>query len=496
MLSSTIGYLLPMIVNFLSVPFLLDKLGESAYGLQSLVGVIIGYLAFMDMGIDLPLTKYLAEDRAKSDKDKASNLIKTTTTVYFVLGIVGFISIFSLSEWFVTYLFKIDSSLQSEAVIVFRLAAIGFLGSIGQTWGRALSNGLQRLDIGYSISTSLNILGTIIGLFAVYFNKGIIGYVFFRVIFTSISGPIYFFVLRYLYPDLQPGFGFDLKTFHRIKEYLGFGTLNRIVSSLASRIDQTFLGIFVGVSSVGIYAVPFMITSQLGYLFAYMLAFIFPMSSDLLARGDLQGLQNIYQKSIRFLVTLGGLVFIVLFAYGDIFLTLWAPKIASQANPVFKLLIFSGYILLITTTITNSIMVGIGKIRQFSIYALTRAIVFSVASYILIRQYEIVGAGYAVLVSDIVDIVYFTLFLKKYININPIIFIKKILLRPILFGMFFYIILIIVKPFVIGWFYFSLSIITFSILYFASAYFFNIFGNTEKILIDKMFSSIFKKVTV
>ena len=64
MLSSAAGYAVTMLVNFITTPLLLRGLGESAYGLQSLMAVIIGYLTFMDMGLDLPVTKLLAEDHA------------------------------------------------------------------------------------------------------------------------------------------------------------------------------------------------------------------------------------------------------------------------------------------------------------------------------------------------------------------------------------------------------------------------------------------------
>ena len=65
MRSSAAGYIVPMLVNFITTPLLLRALGEAAFGLQSLV-VVVGYLSFMDMGLDLPIVKLLAEDRARN----------------------------------------------------------------------------------------------------------------------------------------------------------------------------------------------------------------------------------------------------------------------------------------------------------------------------------------------------------------------------------------------------------------------------------------------
>ena len=98
--SGAIGYIVPMLVNLVTTPLLLHTLGETEYGLQSLVSVIIGYLTFMDMGLDLPITKYLAEDRAQQDKTSENHLLSTTLQLYIYIGLAGMISIFLLSNHF------------------------------------------------------------------------------------------------------------------------------------------------------------------------------------------------------------------------------------------------------------------------------------------------------------------------------------------------------------------------------------------------------------
>ena len=67
MLAGMAGYAVPMLVNLIATPFLLRGLGEAAFGLQSLVAVIIGYLTIMDMGLAWPIIKFLAEDHARKD---------------------------------------------------------------------------------------------------------------------------------------------------------------------------------------------------------------------------------------------------------------------------------------------------------------------------------------------------------------------------------------------------------------------------------------------
>jgi O-antigen/teichoic acid export membrane protein len=294
MFSSALGYIVPMLVNLITTPLLLKALGEAAYGLQSLVAVIIGYLAFMDMGLDLPITKFLAEDRARKDNLSENHLLSTTLQLYLYIGLGGMFLIIILSSWFTKSVFKIPEDLMPQALLVFRIAGVGFLGSIGMSWGRALAMGLQRFDITYSVSIVINTAGTLLGLGVVYAGYGVVGYVLTRMVITILAGPSYFILTRRLMPEFHFIKGLKKSTLKRVSDYIGYGTFNRIISGLVSRLDQTLIGIWVGVAEVGVYAVPFLVVSSFGYMIAYMLGFIFPMASELHSLNQMDRLRDIF----------------------------------------------------------------------------------------------------------------------------------------------------------------------------------------------------------
>lgn len=162
--------------------------------------------------------------------------------------------------------------------------------------------------------------GTLIGLGVAYAGYGVVGYVLTRTIFTTLSGPAYFLLTRHVLPDYRFRLGLHKFTLRRVSGYVGYGTFNRIIGSLVSRLDQTLIGIWVGVAAAGIYAVPFMIVNSLGYMIAYMLGFISPMASELHSLGQLERLRDIFTRSTRFITALAGMVFVPLLVLGDLFL--------------------------------------------------------------------------------------------------------------------------------------------------------------------------------
>ena len=119
------------------------------------------------------------------------------------------------------------------------------------SWGRAVAMGLQRFDLSYSVSVVISTAGTLIGLGVVYAGYGVVGYVLTRTIITAFAGPIYFLVTRRLLPTFRFRFGLNRATLRRASGYMGYGTFNRILSSLVSRLDQTLLGRLGGRGSGG-----------------------------------------------------------------------------------------------------------------------------------------------------------------------------------------------------------------------------------------------------
>ena len=480
MLSSAAGYAVPMLVSFITTPLLLRGLGEATFGLQSLVGVIIGYLTLMDMGIAWPITKFLAEDRARHEGEAENRLLSTTLQLYAGIGLAGMISIMLLADWLARSVFQIPADLVNQAVIVFRLAGIGFLGSVGMSWGSAVTMGLQRFDLNYSVSVVLSTAGTLLGLGGVYAGYGVVGYVLIRVIFTALAGPIYFILACRLLPGFRFRQGIHRATLRRVRGYVGYGAFNRVTSSLVSRLDQTLLGIWAGVGAAGVYSVPFLVVNSLGYMLAYMLGFIFPMASELQSLGQMDHLRDIFIRASRFIVALAGLIFIPLFVLGDLFLAVWTPGIAAQAAGVLRLLTLAGYIGTLTASLPNSVMVGFGKMRQFTIYTTIRAIILAASCFIFIRPLGIEGAGWALLFTCSVDVVYFVIFLCRYVQISPSLLLQKAYLKPILLGVAFAALTFLCRPFAISWIGFGAIGVGLLVIYITVGFVVGVFGESEK----------------
>lgn len=494
MFSSTVGYVLPMLISIFTVPLLLKYLGETAYGLQSIINVIIGYLAFMDMGLDIPIIKLLSEYKAKNEDENINKLLNTTLQLYAMIGTLGFIIILCFSKLLILYVFPVPKEMFTSAVTVFQLSGIGFLASVLMSWGRAVSMGLQRFEISYSISTVTTITSTLISLYVVYIGWGLVGYIFIKVIFTVFTLPLYWIFTKKILPAYKFKLGLHRSILQTVKSYVGYGALNRVTGSFFSRIDQMLIGTWVGLEAAGIYSIPFMIVNSLGYMIAYMLGFTFPLTSELISAGKIEQFRDIYFRSSSFIAALSTMIYFPLFIFSDIFLQLWVPNIAGKATLVFKLLIVSGYLSILSAAITNNVVVGMGKIREFTIYNSIRGIFLGLFCVIFINIWGLIGAGIALVSIIIVDFTYLIIALRKYIQVSPIFLFRRAYLKPLALGGFLFIITYFFHPFITNWIRLISIVSFFEISYIALGFWIKIFGNTERKVLFSIFELVKSKV--
>ena len=86
---SYIIIVLNMIIGIVYTPILTSKLGQSEYGLYSLVSTIISYLTILDFGFGNAIIIYTSRYIANKEKDKEQKLHGMFLIIYSLIGIVA-----------------------------------------------------------------------------------------------------------------------------------------------------------------------------------------------------------------------------------------------------------------------------------------------------------------------------------------------------------------------------------------------------------------------
>jgi len=481
MASSTLGFIAPMVVAFVVTPLLLHALGDAAYGIQVLASIIVGYFAVFDLGLDLPIIKFLAEDRAKKDIRSASLLLSAALKAYIAIGLLGAAITFAASGFLARSVFKLPESQVNQAIWVFRIAGIGFIFSLLLSWGRAFAIGIQRLDVSSGISGIAAIAGNILGLLAVYAGFGVVGYVFCRVAVTAAAGILFIFIARRIAPELNFSRNFERGVLKRISPFVGYGMVYRVTNAFLGRIDQVMLGIWIGVAQAGIYALAASIVPLVIQLLASTITMFVPLASELHGAKQTEYLRNIYIRYAGISAASTTMCFSPLFVFSDYFMRLWVGQPAAQiTSRVFSFLLFAGYIGTLATILLVNMLIGLGRMKEFTLFMLARSLFLALACFSLIPYFGLSGAGIAQLLAAFVDVVFMAFLLPRILQINFFHLLQTSYFKPVFLGLSAAAVTWIFKPAVNSWFSLIFCVAFFELIYIVSAFIFKIFAETEK----------------
>ncbi len=481
MLSGGAGWAVPVVVNFLALPFLLRTLGDAAFGLQNLVAVITGYMAIMDVGLDVAVTKYVAEDEARGDRNARNRLLSSTFQVYAGIGIIGAAAILLSADVIVRQIFAVPDDLVEQGRTVMRLAGAGFLANVLLVWARAVAHGVQRYDVSNTLSVAGSVTGTGLGVLAVAAGYGVVGYVGTRVVISLLVGLLGLGLVYRLLPDARIQWGFDAAMLCRVRGYVAFGVVLRVSGVLVTGLDRTLIGAWWGVAAVGLYAVPWFIANALTQLMASILHFLFPMASELYGTKQLGSLQDVFTRASRFVVALATLVTVVALVFGDRFLQFWVgARVAGEASQVFRWLLLAAWLQTVAVCMVNSVMTGIGAVRAMMIYTIARGVLVGIGCIVLIRPFGIQGAGVALLFAGVGDVLFLLFTLRTYLRLPVAAFLRAAYLRPLGLGVAVTCAAVLAHPLTTSWASLATVVLVLGLGYAAAGYRLGVFGETEK----------------
>ena len=78
------------LVGILYTPYLLSSLGQSEYGLYSLVASVIAYLTILDFGFGNAIVRYTSKFRAEGETGKQYSMFGMFLIMYIIIGVITF----------------------------------------------------------------------------------------------------------------------------------------------------------------------------------------------------------------------------------------------------------------------------------------------------------------------------------------------------------------------------------------------------------------------
>ena len=245
-----------MLIGVLYTPILTAKLGQTEYGLYSLVTSVISYLTILDFGFGNAIIIYTTRYRNKNEKDKEQKLHGMFFIIYSIIGIIA--GIIGAILWFnVDNLFgnTMSEGELSTAKVLMGILTFNLVATFPLSIFSSIITSYEKFVFSKTLNLLRIILNPIIMLVLLNFGVKSIGLVI-LVTVLNITTLILNFIYCKTKLNIKLKFGkIDFKLLKEIMAYSVWIFLNSIMDKINWSLDQFILGIYAGSVAVAIYAV-------------------------------------------------------------------------------------------------------------------------------------------------------------------------------------------------------------------------------------------------
>jgi O-antigen/teichoic acid export membrane protein len=386
-----------ILVGIFLSPFILHRLGDTAFGIWVLIFSVTGYYGLFDLGIRSSIIRYVSTYTTTNDVAGLARLINTSLATYTAIGTLA-MAVTLLCTLYVDHLFRIPSDFLTTArwlfLIVGASVAVGFpTGVFG-----GILEGLQRF---YWVNVT-NLVSTLLraGLIVVALTHGfgLIMVALITVILPIIGSIVRAIIVLAILP-IRFGWKYvDRSAFREIANYSAISFVLMIAYKLRFKTDEIVIGTFLSVTAITYFSIGDRLLDYAAEVVSSLAQIFVPMSGQSDARGDKEHLRKILIAGNRACALIIFPISAVLIILGKSVIEAWVgARYISESYPVLLMLVIP-----ITTSLAQAasvrILYGMARHQAMAWVTLMESIANLILSIVLIGPFGIVGdaAGTAI----------------------------------------------------------------------------------------------------
>ncbi len=407
------GGAVPLIAAAALVPFMLHRLGGSAFGVLTLIWSIVGYFSLFDMGIGRALTYELSKLAAKNNHYEISLMLKAGLSLTFFTGILGGLIMLMVSPYLVIDWLKIEPALQQDAILAFKITAIGVVFTTMTSGLRGALEGLNRFA-----ESNLNkmILGA--GMFALPALSMVVHgnhlwiitlyLVFIRFIMMLAA------LLQLRNYFISSTLGLIKSRFKVLLNYGGWMTVTGIVGPLMVYGDRFFVSATVGAHLLPFYSIPQEGLFRLFIIPSALCGALFPQFAAL----NMRNVAVIYQRNYKrvAVVMLGVCLLTAVLIYPV--LAWWISTQFAQKALAIALILLVGVWLTSMATVPYALLHAKGHVKLTALFHVFELMLYVVVLWWLTQRWGLVGAAIAWAGRSALDLILLHLAANKLLRVS------------------------------------------------------------------------------
>lgn len=361
--------LIVMVLGLVSVRIILGALGETNYGIYSLVAGVVGLLGLLQGAMSNASMRFMAHSLGSNDEQLIKKIFNTTLFLHFIIGI-GVVIIIEVGGIFMfEYLLNIPPEKVFDAKIVFHFMALTTFITIIAVPYDAVINSHENL----LLLSVVDILGAILKLgVAIYLTYShlnlLIVYGFLLMIVQIIKRIIKqrYSVRHYKECKIDLRKNIDKSLAKTILSFSGWNLFGSIAGMSITQVRSVLLNMFFGVGLNAANGVAMQVTGQVNAVSSSMTRALNPQLVKSEGGGNRKRMLRLTELSTKYSVFLFALFAIPVIIEMPYLFNLWLKEVPEFAVIFSRLILIGLFMDKFTFEITSAIR-AVGDIRSLTV---------------------------------------------------------------------------------------------------------------------------------
>lgn len=491
--SQLVGFVFPLILT----PFIISRIGESAFGIYALVLGFAGIFGLFDMSISSSFIKFISEHYNKKEFKELNSVINTGIIFYTIFSLLCCAIGIVFMEKFLSML-NINENFRHTANIAYIISLIAFF--ITNSFGifNSILVSLQKMYLTSILGMILSLINFILVLTLLLNGYGLNELLYLHIIVISISILISFIAAKKALPQMKLN---PLRFhFHSLKKMSNFGIqmqVSKLASFAADKYDEYLLAFFSVISNVTFYNISSKVVRIGKFMPFQLIPQVAPVAAELKARDDNEKISQLFNDTSKYLTLISLPIFVYIFIFADIIINTWMGPGFDISVHLLRILAIGQLINMIFSAPGNSIIPNLGKPKYQMYEGLIFLSINLVLSYLLIKYYGILGAAIGNTISTSIASLFVFFVSISYFRKNSIDILRNIYLKPFLIcitgGLISFLIFYVSKQFLFqpfgrieGSILIAISLFVFTIIYAVGVFNINYLNKTDRSVLIKI----------
>ena len=386
---------------FILTPIVIRTLGPVGFGMWSLILSFSGYYGLINLGLTAALQRSISKAIAENNSKSLKGTISTAIAFFTLSGSLVLLLALCLAAPAAVF-FEISPAIAASFRLTLILCAIAVVADFFGALVTTMLTALERFDLmnGFGIGRQLIQSAGIIA--ALHYHPSI-GSMAAVVCATSIGSLLIGWVTASrLYPGIRMSWHeWELL---RLKEMLHFGSsmvLLRVSNVVRLRLGNLVLAKTTGIAAVAQFSLASNLIVNLNTIVDATLKVLTPRFTRLEAQANIPELQRLYRIALFISATMAFGMALMIFVFGERFITLWVGDDYRAAAVALKILIVA-YAVALAQAPSWNLMLALAKHHFMTRVALVEAVAIVALGLWLSFSHGAIGFAWATTIAMLV----------------------------------------------------------------------------------------------